>query len=1086
VALAFRDDESLRVVLTSGLCPAEVQAKPAQVARVSGGGVILAPAEPLSKQAMAALKSAGIVVDAQLPSDARAVRCWAEAIDLVRVGVPKIPALVLITTPTADGVVDIAAELLRLGCERQELLLGPAGGVLRVTDAPTYTIMRALDREDGLRAYAPDPPGQDAVWTELGYRHPLVGRVKAEPGTLLLVAADGWRNVKDDGWRSLDTVLEITVPGQRVDLQSTKLAARRKVELRLAPGRREAASLWVIRKDGLSTIDKMLAYLPDEVVARLTFAATGGDQQTIVIRARTSRHPPPDLSLDAEVYAPLSHMPDVYGPAGAIVEPPLRRERLRQILGIESGQVAWLAPTGDDPNRGPFRVERIVDSAFAPLSEWADYVINASARDLVPWMRAATFDFAPFISTGLEWASAPPPEREEREDESPKRGQRSRRRAAAPPPVPVATPTTTQEPTQRQQARTEAVKVEEVTIDAELSALEGEFVALDAPADAPERLVLLERLGRAYMRLGRRRDAGLCFARSVWELAGKDAEKALDTWIAADLGTTMDVTTSGLRTIQQALDAALKDKTPQTDDVRRVAAIAARAPSPLAKDPHRVTRWLDDHDSELDARSLWLARVGLARLAGGDTLGLAQARDRILARLAGGLPVERELPAFLRFAGRSGALGNASGEQLTTALDRLREKIGSTRRKRSPVEAPATHTGAYVDLQLAHGYARIGQHERARALEQGARGALGTVLTDPVHNYLVNAFSARVEQAIAGQPPETPLPDNLGAQLAALDRVARYKVDRLREASRIREPLERPDALGAFSKRQHDSRGPEFAALRAITDTAKRAKELARLVETSAKSEEADMARLLDGCFDVMLELPENQAAPILLRAWPIVAKLPEPRRAVLYAEALVVAGHFGRTELVPDLLEELGKAVRAVPGNELDRVLDQSLRALRRIGLRNEIAELLADVEQHLASNTAHLRARLALAGGLAFLGDTSRALPILDTARKALGESMTLTARLDLTRALAQAYAQAPLGHALGGITELAGQLRDITDSFGTNSHYCLSVLHFVESLVLGITSDDLALGEAGRRFVEDDEHLIRRRLHRDLGGS
>lgn len=1092
MALAFRDDESLRVVLTSGLCPPDVQAKPAQVARVVGGGVILAPAEPLPKSALAALAKAGITVDAALPDGARNVRCWAEAIDLDKIGVGKIPALVLITTPTPEGVVELAAELLRLGCERQELLLGPAGGVLRVTDPPTYTIMRAVDRERGIRVYAPDPPGQDQVWTELGYKHPLVGRVKSDPGQLLLVGNgdDGWRNVKDDGWRSLDTVLEIAVPGQRIDLQSTKLAARRRVELRLAPGRREPASLWVIRKDGLAAIDKMLAYLPDEVVARLTFAATGTgeDGPQIVIRARTSRHPPPDLSLDAEVYAPLSHMPDVYGPAGAIVEPPLRRERLRQILGIESGQVAWLAPTTTDPNRGPFRVERIVDSAFAPMSEWADYVINASAKELAPWVRAATFDFAPFISTGLEWASERPAREDDRDkdDDDKKKNQRSRRRAAAPPPVPVVQPATQAEPQQRKEQRTESARVEEVTIDAELSALEGEFVALDAPADAPERLVLLERLGRAYMRLGRRRDAGLCFARSVWELTGKDSEKALDVWIAADLGTTMDVTTSGLRTIQSALDAAIKDKAPSTDDVRRVAAIAARAPSPLAKDPHRVTRWLDDHDGELDARSLWLARVGLARLAGGDTLGLAQARDRILARLAGGLPVERELPAFLRFAGRSGALGNASGEQLTGALDKLNEKIASTRRKRSPVEAPATQTGAYVELQLAHGYARIGQHERARSLEQKARGALGSVLTDPVHNYLVNAYAARIEQAIAGQPPETPLPDNLGAQLAALDRVARYKVDRLREASRILEPLERPDAIGAFSKRVHDARGPEFAELRKITDASKRAKEVMRLVETADKSDEADMARLLDGCFDVMLELPENQAAPILLRAWPIIAKLPEARRAVLYAEALVVAGHFGRTELVPDLLEELGKAIPSVPGNELDRVLDQSLRAMRRIGLRNEIAELLADVEKHLATNTAHLRARLALAGGLAFLGDTNRALPILDTARKALGESMTLTARLDLTRALAQAYAQAPLGHALGGITELAGQLRDITDSFGTNSHYCLSVLHFVESLVVGITSDDLALGEAGRRFVEDDEHLIRRRLHRDLGGS
>lgn len=335
-------------------------------------------------------------------------------------------------------------------------------------------------------------------------------------------------------------------------------------------------------------------------------------------------------------------------------------------------------------------------------------------------------------------------------------------------------------------------------------------------------------------------------------------------------------------------------------------------------------------------------------------------------------------------------------------------------------------------------------------------------------------------------PPETALPEPLGSQLAGLDRVARYKVDRLREASRILEPLERPDAIGAFSKRQHDSRGPEFAELRKLSDPTARAKEIARLTEVADKAIEAEKARLLDGIFDVLLELPEAGAVPILSRAWPIIATLPEARHAVLYGEALVVAGHFGRTELVPDLLDALGIAVRAVPGTELDRVLDQSLRALRRIGLRREIAELLADVETALDTNSANQRARLALAAGLAYLGETARALPILEQARRTLGESMTLTARLELTRALAQAYAQAPIGDALAAIAELAGQLRDITDSFGTNSHYCLSVLHFVESLVLGIASDDLALGEAGRRFVEDDEHLIRRRLHRDLGGS
>jgi hypothetical protein len=1103
MALAFRDDESLRVVLTSGMCPPEVQARSARVARAADGAVILAPDQALPAATLTALRKAGIALDAQLPDGARAVRCWAEAIALERVPVAQIPALVVVTTPDPAGVVELAAELLRLGCERQELIIGPAGGVVRVTDPPTYTMMRALDRDAGLRAYAPDPPGQDAVFTELGHRHPLAGRLAAEPGHLLLVGPDGWRNVADRGWRGLDSALELAIPADPVELDAAPLAERRRVELRLAPGRREAPSLWVIRSGGIAAIDRMLAYLPEEVVGRLTFAAAAsGDNgdgadagRVIVVRARTSRHPPPDLSLDAEVYAPLAHLPDVYAPAGAIVEPPLRRERLRAILGVEAGQVAWLAAVGSDPTRGPFRVERIGDAAFAPLSDWAEYVIHASERELAPWMRATTFDFASFVSTGLEWAAAPPAARDDAAAEPRARTRTARRRASipapptpAPQPVPVVQPRETAAPQPR-----EAPRVEEVTVDAELVALENEFVAMDAPADAPERLDLLERLGRAYTRLGRRRDAGLCFARAVWERTGPAAEAQLDAWIAAELGRTQ---------LAAALDRALASTAPATDDVRRVAALAARAPEPVRRDPHRVQRWLDDHDRELDARSLWLARVGLARLAGGDTLGLATARDRILARLAGGLPVERELPSFLRFAGRSGALGNASGEQLGAALDRLADRIQTTRRKRSPVEAPASYTAAYVTMQLAHGFARIGQHERARAMVAEARTQLAAVIADPVHAYLVAAFTARVEQAVAGQPPETPLPEALGAQLAGLDRVARYKVDRLREASWILEPVERLNAIGTFSKRHEDGRGPEFAALRAMADPAARAKEVLRLVYVAASAEDVDQrVRLLDGCFDVMLELPEALTVPILVAAIPVIEQLPEPRRAVLYAEALVVAGHFGRTELIPHLLDSLGAAVRVVPAAELARVLDQSLRALRRIGLRDEMSELLADAEHALAAAATyehgteqqrrdhdHQRrlARLALAGGLAFLGDTARALPILDQARKALGEEMTMMHRIERIRGLARAYSQAPLGHALGGIAELSGQLREITDSFGTNSHYCLSVLHFVESLVTGITSDDLALGEVGRRFVEDDEHLIRRRLHRDLGGT
>jgi len=910
---------------------------------------------------------------------------------------------------------------------------------------------------------------------------------------------------------------------------------RRTIELRLSGGRREAPSLWVLRSGGVAAVDKLLAYLPEDVVVRLTFAVTAGADPLVIVRARGGRHAAPELVLSAEDYAPLADMPDVYSPAGSVVEPPLRRDRLRAILGATGGEVLWLAPM---PDRR-FRVERIADSAFRPLTEWADYVLHASAPALAPWMRATELAFAPFVSTGLEWANEPPDDGEPGDD---RRKKPRPPRVAAPPaiPAPAAPPRPTGDGSGERVILAAAPRQDaasgdasEIRVDAELAALETAFVELDAPGDAPERLVMLERLGLAYARLGRRRDAGLCFARAVWEAPPAEAAARLDGWIAADGGL------AG----RGALDKILGQRSPEPDDVRVVAALVAlvaavaplgpgahgsgaagaasaagiagmagmagmdrpirlppdRGPRlELARDPHRVQRWLDDHDGALDARTLWLSRVGFARLAGGDQLGLAHARDRILARLAGGLPVEHELPAFLRFAGRTGALGNASGEHLTRALEELVQRIARTRRKRSPVEAPAQYTNAYVNFQLAHGFARIGKHERARELVGEAHGALAQVVTDPVHGYLIAAFSARVDQAIAGVQPETPLPGALGAQLAALDRVSRYKVDRLREASRILEPLERPDAIVAFSQRQNDSRGPEFAALRGISDPRARAKEIAALVAAAA-AREPDRERLIGGVLDVLLELPESEAVPILGRAWPLIARLPEPRRAVLYAAALVVAGHFGRTELVPELLALLGAAIRVVVGPDLERVLQHSLRALRRIGLRNEIAALLADAEHALpASGPAALNGRLALAAGLAFLGNATRALLIFQQARGVLNEDFTalgdtrrdgprpgLPRALALTRALALAYAQAPLGSALAGIAELAVHLRDITDNFGTNSHYCLSVLHFVESLVLGITSDDLALGEAGRRFVEDDEHLIRRRLHRDLGG-
>ncbi len=1083
MAFAFRDDDSLRVVLTSGLCPPEVQARPAHVGRDEAGRIIVAPTAKMPARARAALAAAGVATDAELPADAREVRCWAEAIELERLRFAAADALPAVVLLACESVVDIAAELLRLGCDRQELHVTAADGrgYLRAIDPPTYTLMRALDPDGGVVAYAPDPPGQSAVWTELPFRHPLASKLQGVEGELVLVGRTGWRTLPDAGWQGLEVALELAVADIPAPHVPGQLAARRRIELRLAAGRREAASLWVVRRDAIATLDRLLAYLPEEIVARLAFAATEDPDPIIVIRSRTTRGAPPELALPAEVemYAPLVGLTDVYAPVHARVEPPLRRDRLLDVIGARPAHVTWLAPMAHAT--GPFRVERIADAAFSPLGEWAEYVVHASSAELVPWERAATFDFGAYVSTGTEWASGP--RRVDPDPETPAPRRRANPPEARPrtevhatlPPEPAAATAVSMEPV------VPAVPAEPAELDAELATLEAAFLALDEPADAPARLALFAQLGAAYHRRDRRRDAGLCFARAAWvNDSPAQATAVLHAWLAADLGTAP--TTPALAA---ALAAALGAAQPSVELVRRVAAITAHGTAAVSAAPHRIQRWLDDHDTDLDTRSTWLARVALATLAGGDALGLASARDRILARLVGGLPVDRELPAFLRVAGRAGALGHATGDQLVAALERVAQAIATTRRSPSPVEAPPALTGAYVSFVLAHGFARLGQLDRVRALVTAAQGALGPVNRDPVHAYLAAAFDARVQQALAGQVAATPLPDALGPQLEGLDRMARYKVDRLREASQILEPLERPDPIGAFARHQRDSRGAEFATLRKLPDADARAAAVTAVIAQAAAASGDERARLLDGAFDVLLALPEAHAAPLLSQAWPLIAALPPARRAALYGEALFVAGHFARLELVPPLLAALGPAIGAVPGPDLVRVLDQSLRALRRIGLRDEMAALLAEAERTLAPGAAQLRGRIAIAGGLAFLGDLERALPILAHGLQALREPHVITARLELVRALAGAYAQAPVAHALAGIAELTPQLATVTDIFGTNSHYCLAVIHFVESLVLGITSDDLALGEAGRRFIEDDEHLIRRRLHHDLGG-
>jgi hypothetical protein len=375
----------------------------------------------------------------------------------------------------------------------------------------------------------------------------------------------------------------------------------------------------------------------------------------------------------------------------------------------------------------------------------------------------------------------------------------------------------------------------------------------------------------------------------------------------------------------------------------------------------------------------------------------------------------------------------AGDELLVAELDRIGEALLLPRRA-SPVEAPIVLTGAYVDFIRAWGYACIGAIDRARAVASEARTALAPALEDRVHRFLVAAFEVAVASAIEDPSVAMVWPTELVEQLHALVRIERSKVERLRDASRIlvwQRPEPRP-------------------VVRAAGDSEQLVDELRNL--------EPDLEY-----FDRLAQLPESAQTELLERAVPLLEVLPSPRheacaRAFAIVERLRWRDGFaiaGPLLIASHLAEQ--------PIETLDSVLERVVRGLRRYELLEELRRVIdmvdAAVKPHITPRSKPT-AREAAAARAGLVVEVVRQL--LDGKRPAACEALAaelkktkvpVEVRLATTRMLADAYALGRRDEALEFLDRARRNLRDVTDSLGTNTHFCLAVLHYVDSLVYGV---------------------------------
>jgi hypothetical protein len=1128
----FPNLETFRLAVTSAQVPPEVSAAPAEVAfdpegRPSVRSAAGIPPKPMQN----ALKKLGVKQAKEHYSEAvLTVDCWPQVLPVAKTsGIPEITSNtpVLFEMP-ATQMAKVVTEMLRLGNDRQSFrAIAPAHGqgervLLKVIGPPYYTLLRAIDKSTqqgaSVVAYLEKAP---RVWVEIGHEHPLAEKIKPAARQILLLRPErDWTVVEDGPFHDVYDALDFQLPTAPVEWQQSQLKGKLAVPLRLVPGNAaDVAELWVLSEDAVNQLDALVRDADDRLMSRLSFAvANENGRTTIILKTRPSRLDPPVLPVaKAIAFKPFWKLPNLFLPVGKRLMPTLRRDAVRKLLADDPAQVVWLMPTAD----GKFTPEVLPDEAFRPLEDWIDYVIDHEHEPLTAWVQATRFDFDGFVCKEDQPEKPKGPPSEKKRGRKTDRDEESLDESGDAPPVKGAKRKSPAGGDESDFAvPVEAVAPNEVKV--KLRELENEFLAVQGPLDAPERQGLWPQLAQYNALDGRELEAAICWTNAFWELPEVPAEGAF-AWLKSE-----DKAARKLPSMDQ-FDAAMADRDQSPQAVRtfvaRVVHTCRQSPVPegFLKRLPKIREYLDRHEGVLGVRAAWLAWWHIARVGGQtDVLALARVRDRLLQRLLSeGLNKERDLPYFLRTAGEK------NNDRMRMVRDRALKVHKLVEKWHAGEDVKVNKP--YVDLMFAFGLAKLGEVTAARDLTESARVKLLEPVgpkgkPDPAHEFLWKAFAWRIENAIQGKPHTGPLPDEMLSRLESIDdgrnnqASKRYVVERMMQSYWILEPHERVEAYARWRKFQSELQNT-LQNLPNIKDP----NQLQATIRKTLKDCRSPEDRLL-AYAELMAVAPrtgEEFAADLIrqsitvLEATRKVAGPPEHLATLaefhrkLLERSLFLAAHYDRPELAQALFEQFLDLARSRREDAryqiISEVARECLRSLRKLGLKDEINDFLRHATELVVQGKSLTQLRdsarnrwpemlmslLALTEGWLFFGVANEATPVLDEARRTIFENsnapknqqMTLHLLTRLVQAYISALGQGPVDEALDRIQELFVKLQKIPIGFTTASHFSRLHLNIVEEVIRSLISDNIAMGDQARRWLDDDEFLVRRRIHGDM---
>ncbi len=1208
--LEFPHFDTLHLAMTSQAAPLSLTGSAARAALGEGQVVFLEPTGRISRTTQNDLKKFGVkfhkAVDFPLPLS---VTCWAQLLPTVRsvtLPEPTEKTPVLFDLPDGAALPEVVAESLRLGNDRQayrwlapnpaassgpassrspSLGFGPDGqsleaagrGLLRVMGPPYYTLLRALDRRDGDRSPVAFLERNSRVWVQFGYEHPLQEKIKIPAGKLLLIRPPhSWEFLDEGPFQDVYELLEMTLEAPPRAWYDTQLDQKLSVPLRLVPGAaHEAAELWVLTGKGVDQLDQLVRDADDRLLSRLLFAVgtgqdsetsqaeatdraeAGGRPETVIVRVRPTKQQPPVLVLDATQYHTFRGVPNLFVPIGSRLHPPLRRDAIVKLLAPDTKRVVWLRPHED---RHSFTPESLSETAFRPLKDWVEYVLDHERVPLQSWMAAMQFEFEPFVCKGDKPAKTKPDQDES--DRSSRRSARERETDRGKTSTATRFRHTSSAESQaalEPPAFLQLQKRQPRELEEELHRLEKEFLdLLDSPATGSsdpsddqqresQQKALWSRMAELNTILKHASDATVCWLNCLWDRDPQDRLRPLIDWYVAE-----SQGPSPAQLTCNTLEAMLSEQNPMPATLRQLAAYLAwsaeqgEPASFLLERLGQVQHFLEQHEALLPVRAAWLAWNGLVALSDGDVLALARARDRLLERLhTNGLSPDQDLPSFLRASGlRTSDRFRQVREQVRSLRDQAREWADKNKLDELQMmySGSGPYTKGYVDLIFAYGLAKLGETHPARELlESGQRELRRTDIASPegtppdseVNEWLREAYEYRIRQGLEGRPNAGPLPAELMQNLQQWDRPAQqgdkdpesrrlqmicYKIGQLRTVSKILQPYER---INAFAYHLHDQQSELANRLAALFDESNPEQIVTTFTQYlptdgSSHLELEDEVKAVLAALALSPRLGEAFSGPILGRVEPLLNRLQERRdehpaetitlQLQLLERALVLAAHFDQSDYVQAFLARFRSLLATSAMNEalpaVRDVLIGLFNGLRKLGLRDELNELIDHMaavvnqqkkgktknrgrenDQQLEVRVRRLELLLHVAAGWFYFGENDAAAKIVNEARDLLFSDQVKHLKLDLARAYVAALAQAPVDGALKYVSELFSKLAGIRDTQLTMSHYSVLQLEVIESVVLAMVSDDFALDQAGRRWLDDDTYSVYRRINRDV---